>query len=93
MTIELAQRTAIEFLNDNIVSENVNEAVRLLVSKTMTMTVEDIINKLSIDTYINLIDGLHSVAYCKANHLNDNLKRRYVKWIAGESKYSIQIYI
>lgn len=33
MTIESAQRTAIDFLNDNIVSENVNEAIRLLVSK------------------------------------------------------------
>ena len=55
--------------------------------------VEDIINKLSITTYINLIEGAHSVAYCKAVHLNDNLKRRYVKWIAGESRYSVQIHI
>ena len=93
MTIELAQRTAIEFLNDNIVSENVNEAIRLLVLKTLNLTVEDIINKLSITTYINLIEGAHSVAYCKAVHLNDNLKRRYVKWIAGESRYSVQIHI
>lgn len=93
MTIELAQRAAIEYLQDNIVSENVNEAIRLLVSKTMLVTVEDVINKLSLDTYINLIDSGHSVAYCKANQLNDNLKRRYVKSINGESRYSIQIYI
>lgn len=93
MTIETAQRTAIEFLNDNIVSENVNEAIRLLVSKTMTLTVEDIINKLSLNTYINLIDNGHSVAYCKANKLSEQLKRRYAKSINGESRYSIQIYI
>lgn len=57
------------------------------------LTVEDVINKVSITTYINLIDCGHSVVYCKGNKINDNFKRRYVKWIAGESKYSIQIYI
>lgn len=92
MTIELAQQVAIEYLQDNIVSENVNEAIRLLVSKTMNVTV-DVINKLNPTTYINLIDSGHSVAYCKANQLNDNLKRRYIKIINGDSKYSIQIYI
>lgn len=93
MTIESAQRTAIEFLNDNIVSENVNEAIRLLVSKTMSLTVEDIINILSITTYINLIDSGCSVAYCKGVQLNDDFKRRYVKSICGESRYTIQIHI
>lgn len=93
MTIEFAQRIAIDFLNANSVSENVNEAIRFLVNKTMSLTVEDIINKLSNTTYINLIDSGHSVAYCKANQLNDNLKRRYVKSINGESKYSIQIHL
>lgn len=61
--------------------------------ETMYLTVADVINKLSLTTYINLIDSGHSVAYCKGIQLNDNLKRRYVKLIAGESKYSIQIYI
>lgn len=38
------------------------------------LTVEDVIIKVSIDTYINLIDCGHSVEYCKANKINDNLK-------------------
>lgn len=59
----------------------------------MTLTVEDVINKLSLNTYINLIDNGHSIAYCKADKLSEHLKRRYVKLIAGESMYSIQIYI
>lgn len=42
------------------------------------LTVEDVINKVLINTYINLIDCGHSVVYCKANKINDNLKRRYV---------------
>lgn len=29
------------------------------------LTVEDVINKVSITTYINLIDCGHSVVYCK----------------------------
>lgn len=93
MTLELAQRTAIEFLNDNIVSENVNEAIRFLVSASMALTVEDVINKLSLTTYINLIDNGYSVAYCKGIQLNDKFKRRYVKSICGESQYTIQIHI
>lgn len=59
----------------------------------MTLTVEDIINKVSLTTYINLIDNGHSVAYCKADKLTENLKKRYVKSIEGEGRYSIQIYI
>lgn len=93
MTIELAQRTAIEFLNDNIVSENVNEAIRLLVSKTLNLTVEDVINKLCPNTYINIIENGYSKVYCKAIKLNEDLKRRYVKCIMGDSRYAIQIYI
>ena len=51
----------------------------------MSLTVDDIINILSLTTYINLIDSGHSVAYCKGIQLNDNFKRRYVKSICGES--------
>lgn len=63
------------------------------ITETMPLTVADVINKLSLTTYINLIDSGHSVAYCKGYQINDNLKRRYVKLIAGESKYTIQIFI
>lgn len=59
----------------------------------MALTVEDVINILSLTTYINLIDNGHSVAYCKGIQLNDNFKKRYVKSICGESRYTIQIYI
>lgn len=61
--------------------------------ETMPLTVADVINKLSPTTYINLIDSGHSIAYCKGTQLKDNLKRRYVKLIGGESKYTIQIFI
>lgn len=61
--------------------------------ETMPLTVRDIVNKLSLTTYINLIDNGRSVAYCKGIQLNDKFKRRYVKSICGESQYSIQIHI
>lgn len=63
------------------------------ITETMPLTVADVINKLSLTTYINLIDSGYSVAYCKGYQINDKLKRRYVKSINGESKYTIQIYI
>jgi hypothetical protein len=93
MTIKSAQRIAIDFLNDNIVSENVNEAIRLLVSKTMTLTVGEVTSKLGTCVYVNIIDGVHSIVYCKVEKLSAELKMRTVKWIMSESKYSIQIYI
>lgn len=93
MTLELAQRTAIEFLNDNIVSENVNEAIRLLVSKTMTLTVGEVTSKLGTGVYVNIIDGIHSIVYCEVEKLSVELKMLFVKRIMSESKYSIQIYI
>lgn len=70
---------------------NVNVNGQLI--ETMPLTVRDIINKLSLTTYVNLIDCGHSVAYCKGIQLNDDFKRRYVKSICGESQYSIQIHI
>ena len=70
---------------------NVNAHGKLI--ETGQLTVRDIINKLSLTTYINLIDSGHSVAYCKGIQLNDDFKRRYVKSICGESQYSIQIHI
>ena len=60
----------------------------------MALTVEDAINKLSLTTYINLIDNGYSVAYCKGIQLNDKFKRRYVKSICGEkSIYYTDTYI
>lgn len=63
------------------------------ITETMPLTVADVINKLSLTTYINLIESGHSVSYCKGIQLNDSFKRRYVKSICGESQYTIQIHI
>lgn len=63
------------------------------ITEAMQLTVADVINKLSLTTYINLIDNGKSVSYCKGYQINDNLKRRYIKLIAGESQYTIQIWI
>ena len=70
---------------------NINSKGEII--ETIPMTVNDVISKLSLTTYINLIDGCHSVAFCKGYQINDNLKRRYVKSICGESQYTIQIHI
>lgn len=60
---------------------------------TIALTVDDVINKLCSNMYVNIIENGHSIVYCKAIKLNEHLKRRYVKCIMSESKYSIQIYI
>lgn len=70
---------------------NVNANGQL--TEIMPLTVSDIINKLSLTTYVDLIDHGHSVAFCKGIQLNDDFKRRYVKSICGESQYTIQIHI
>lgn len=66
------------FKNDNIVSENVNEAIRLLVSKTMTLTVGEVTSKLGTCVYVNIIDVVHSIVYCKVEKLSAELKMRSV---------------
>lgn len=57
------------------------------------ITVGDVVNKLCSSDYVNIIENGHSIVYCKAIKLNEELKRRYVKRIMVESKYSLQIYI